>query len=589
MAPRRSSRETTRNSTEATAESSKQLAQQLARKRVQRYQKQNPGIVVPNSSTEKRTSNSGEESSSRANRQAEEQNNNSDSNSEGQTSPTRQVRQSRPSRTGGNTSPTANLLGNSVSSSSQMTTNPNPLAKLPLKGSGKGPKFPESVTGQGIKDFIDDVEEMVRDVPEIRTDDQKKEALLRYLGSDVKNTWKAIDGYDGGTYQAFKENILLSYDHTEVANIKKLDEILKKYRHLRVSDLDRILDLRRELGPLKKSLIPKNRLSNREFVQKILKTLDEDFCAEVWSELARTARQKAIELAKAALANPNAVAATTGHKITEDDPIGLDELLEELELQARVYNSEHSVMGIHIMNRYRKSAKIGHSEDVKFKVEQRENDIAQLKDVLVIQQKETDRRHKELLESVMKMYQELKVTPAYQQRAFNNNPSTYNSPPTPSTSLNRNRDRDVDHMIRELICWFCGERGHMSGRCLCRQKYIDEGKIILRGSKVCLPNGQSIFYSVGGDCQKLQVDKIIRETQQSNMYGEVLSAEDLASTPLEEVQAYLEALKERKKITVMIQQMRDGVYDDEDENTESNSVNIQTRHQAKNSPSESGF
>ncbi|KAE9405478.1 hypothetical protein BT96DRAFT_934959 [Gymnopus androsaceus JB14] len=134
----------------------------------------------------------------------------------------------------------------------------NPLAKLPLKGSGKGPKFPEYVTGQSVKDFIDDVEELVSDVPEITSEAHKKEALIRYLSSEVKRTWKAIEGYD------------------ETASIKKLDEVLKSYRHLQVGDLDCILDLKRELGPLKKGLLPNNKLSNCEFVQKILKTLDED-------------------------------------------------------------------------------------------------------------------------------------------------------------------------------------------------------------------------------------------------------------------------------------------------------------------------
>ncbi|KAE9398418.1 hypothetical protein BT96DRAFT_994906 [Gymnopus androsaceus JB14] len=227
----------------------------------------------------------------------------------------------------------------------------NPLAKLLLKGSGKGPKFPEYVTGQCVKDFIDDVEELVSDVPEITSDAHKKEALIRYLSSEVKRTWKAIEGDDGvGSYKTFKENVLASYDHTETASIKKLDEVLKGYKHL------------------------------------------------------------------AANANPIAVAAVDpqGHKPSEDDPIGLDELLEELELQARVHDSETSVMGMHIQ-------------------EQRDNDMAQLRDVLVNQQRDYDRRHKELLDVVVKLAQEVKVAPAYQQRTYNNTPSTY-QPQQPQAS-----------------------------------------------------------------------------------------------------------------------------------------------------------
>ena len=49
--------------------------------------------------------------------------------------------------------------------SSIMST--NPLSKLPLKGSGKGPKFPEDATGSGIQDYIEEVEELVSDNPGI--------------------------------------------------------------------------------------------------------------------------------------------------------------------------------------------------------------------------------------------------------------------------------------------------------------------------------------------------------------------------------------------------------------------------------------
>ena len=53
--------------------------------------------------------------------------------------------------------------------------------------------------------------------------------------------------------------------------------------------------------------------------------------------------------------------------------------------------------------------------------------------------------------------------------------------------------------------------------------------------------------------------------------------------PLSEGEAYLEALKERRKMTMLIQQMRTGLYDeDEDDSRNLQSVNLQTRQQARN-------
>lgn len=85
------------------------------------------------------------------------------------------------------------------------------------------------------------------------------------------------------------------------------------------------------------------------------------------------------------------------------------------------------------------------------------------------------------------------------------------------------------------------------------------------------------------------MDRIGKDTKQSNVFGEVFSEEDLASTPMEEVQAYLEALKERRRMTVMIQEMRSLQYDEDDDGgNDLYSTNVQTRQQSK-TQSESGF
>ncbi|KAF5369746.1 hypothetical protein D9757_011977 [Collybiopsis confluens] len=175
---------------------------------------------------------------------------------------------------------------------SSMST--NSLSKLPLRGSGKGPKFPEDANGIEVHDFIEEVEELVADVPAINTDQEKKDALLRYLPVSMKRIWRAISGYDAGdSYDKFRKNVLSSYDHTEIVSVKGLKAMLKKYLHVRVTDLDRVLDLRREIGPYIKGLFDLKKVSNREMVQMLFETIDEDFSASVWKKLARSQLQKA--------------------------------------------------------------------------------------------------------------------------------------------------------------------------------------------------------------------------------------------------------------------------------------------------------
>ena len=256
-------------------------------------------------------------------------------------------------------------------------------------------------------------------------------------------------------------------------------------------------------------------------------------------------------------------------------------------MQARLQDSENRVMGTSFLGKSKKQ----NSGTTQIKIEQQENEIAHLKDVFTISQKNSEKRHQELLDKMLKMHQDIftqqKVSTAYTRPTSNPVGSTS----TQQTMYQPRNARDVDGIIRDLMCWFCGENGHMSGRCLVRQRYIDEGKIILRGSTVCLPNGQSIYYSQGKDFQKIQVDKAMKDTQQNNM---LLTEEDFAGTPVEEVEAYLATLKERKRMSQLIQQLRFNVYDDEEENVGLRSVNIQTRSQKsrndeENSNAKQGF
>lgn len=201
----------------------------------------------------------------------------------------------------------------------------------------------------------------------------------------------------------------------------------------------------------------------------------------------------------------------TGHKWTNDDPIGLSELLAELEMPARLQDSENRVTGTTFLGKSKKQ----NSGATEIKVEQQENEIAHLKDVFTISQKKSEKRHQELLEKMVKLHQDIftqqKVSTAYTRPTSN---PVGNS--SQQQTLYQPRDtREVDGIIRDLMCWFCGENGHTSGRCLVRQKYIDEGKIILRGCTVCLPNGQSIYHSQGKNFQKIQVDKAMKDTQQN--------------------------------------------------------------------------
>lgn len=576
---RRSARRATQSDSQRSAELQISEAQKTAARRARSYQARNPA-VVPSSSHRNTVVGQGNQNPSVSRSVSEEREVRDILSDQGEQSTTLFPRPPKPARNNSQSNSEEetdsfglvnlfqrNQIANSrAQNSSSMSNNTNPLSKLPLKGSGKGPKFPEYVTGISVQDYIEEVEDIVSDVPDISDDAQKKEALLRYLGSSVKRDWKALEGYGvGSSYAEFRQNILASYDHTETVSIKGLDEMLKGFRHVRVADLDRILDLKRAMGPYKKDLVDKNKISNREVVQKILKTIDEEFCASVWNDLARAERQRV-----------NTAANAQGHNWTNDDPIGLKELLEELEMQARLHDSENRVMGTGFVGRHEQRG-VGSSK-VQVKFEQQENELSQLKDAFAISQKTSERRHQELLDKMIKMHQEIftqKVSASFSKS--NNNPSgSYGSQQQPSYSHMKS-PKDVDGMIKDLICWFCGEIGHMSGRCLVRQKYVDEGKIILRGSTVCLPSGQVIYYTPGKDFQKVQVDRAIKETTQSNLY---LTEEDFGGTPIEEVEAYLAKIGERKKMAQLIQQLRYGVYDEDDDVAENpKSVNIQTRSQ----------
>ena len=99
--------------------------------------------------------------------------------------------------------------------------------------------------------------------------------------------------------------------------------------------------------------------------------------------------------------------------------------------------------------------------------------------------------------------------------------------------------------FRAIICWFCGERGHLSGQCMVRKNYVDDGKIIIRNGNVpCLPDGKPLPPRNGdGPSQKAAVDNYYRDNSAS-VHAQLM---DMQEQEREDIEAYTRAFAKLDK------------------------------------------
>ncbi|KAF5330636.1 hypothetical protein D9619_005712 [Psilocybe cf. subviscida] len=156
----------------------------------------------------------------------------------------------------------------------------------PLRNARNAPKFDEGHPEELLR-YIEDIDELIK-THSITDEEEKKALLLHYTSVGVEHQWKALpSAATGKTYEDFKKGVLAEYPKADAMKSgmqKQLDKVLKKYKGSIKHELNELMAYKHKFNMEVSSLGAL--LSNSVQVEMFLSCLDPDFGHRIIAALA---------------------------------------------------------------------------------------------------------------------------------------------------------------------------------------------------------------------------------------------------------------------------------------------------------------
>ena len=353
----------------------------------------------------------------------------------------------------------ASTSGGQASQPVQPQANPVVLAqnrRMPQPGEKNAPEF-DVDKPQELHRFFERMDDWFA-IESIVLDAEKKRRLVRYTDVDTEQQWKAMAEFVNGTYDEFKEAILVSYPKAVDVNRGSVEALKRKVRNLGVIDVsekDLLLALVRimtaEVAKLKKLNPPIH--TNRELVEIFLKCLTKGFAAKV-------AQKLSIHRVSATLA-PNANQAGQQQPRNTEDMFDISEVMEMAKLTAQEHaNPFAKYLGA-------SSSDSGGGETIA----KLEETVASLKDTIKLQQ-----ANYQMIDQ--------KLGALVQASTRNQQSGNYGMRPG---NFAQGSSTGMDPR-----CYYCCETGHRISDCVHVFAHMNKGWIKKVLGQIKLPDGQNV-------------------------------------------------------------------------------------------------
>ena len=156
---------------------------------------------------------------------------------------------------------------------------------MPTFRSNRAPYFSGRV-GDPIEDFLSEYEELANSCG--LTDQQKVEAVIRYIPFALRDLWKSLDGYQAQDWTDLKADLLGIYDGTSALSRhseQKLLEFVRESSKSRMNDEGDVLQYYRHFLVLSKPLLDSHRLTTGERDKAFWRGFHSRDRAEMYSRL----------------------------------------------------------------------------------------------------------------------------------------------------------------------------------------------------------------------------------------------------------------------------------------------------------------
>jgi hypothetical protein len=425
---------------------------------------------------------------------------------------------------------------------------------LPLVGARGAPCFDGS-NPRELPRFLRQVEELFR-LCNVAADNEKKEAVIKYVSIDIEEQWTALSHYAQGTWAEFKNEILQQYP--EIGSVKegtlsRIEEIIGEYQGLGFEIGSRVPDYVRAFRVEANKLMGTNPvMSNHEAVKAFMRA----FTPEAAHELSQRLQFKYLNRKL----NPTAAGAA-GQVRRNEDKYKLEEVFQEaLEVvqdsSSSLYDSIYP-REAESSNRRRNlevSSRPAVAESPAIKQEQfaakLDSTFAKFEDILKNQEN--------------KFYQSMQVV----DQRLGNLERSVNMGQVTQPSVNafqpsgQTRPPYVGSGSRN--CYYCGEIGHQQPTCAVKDQHIREGKIRLDEvtRRLTFMDGTPIHRNLPGNNNKERVERYIASHPQLVQAITSTTSGNTTSTSTRgqyDRPPHLEEDQDERYMTYMSQAISDGI------------------------------
>jgi len=363
-----------------------------------------------------------------------------------------------------------------------------------------------------LLDFIDQVGEII-ELAEIQTDAEKKKLLTGYLPVKKKNIWRDMDSYANGSYTDFIKELYKSYPEIKQekeGTLEDLERLCRTHQGIRLQDEGKLRRFGVEFNSLYKKLSKQPAIIlNKEACLRYLNTLDGSFAVLLRSSISSRNLMKA-DLDKAAGAQaPVAGANAVDHR--KEDPILLKDLIEMAEQLAATGLAGTTWEGYDIPDRKRSSMLPVKVERRDEKLEELSEEVAGIRDVIQVIQKEVRHSQAELLKAFQ---MHVKEPVPNKDLNVNRDSATVNDDsrrPVPDRSFIR---RDFN---RSSACFYCDGQDHFARECPTKIGHMNKGWVIVEEGIQKLGDGSPLPKGRGPLSLRVE-DYYARRPNAQNLY-----------------------------------------------------------------------
>jgi hypothetical protein len=387
--------------------------------------------------------------------------------------------------------------------------------RVPRSWDNNAPKF-TTEDANDLKDFIDQVNEIIS-LAKIVDDDDRKKLLTSYLPNKKRTMWQDLDSFTTGTYEDFLKEIYNSYpelkQETE-GTLKELEQLCAKYKGIPLHAEGKL----KRFGMEFKSLIRKLSVEpaiilNKQSCQKYLDTLDLSFANTLRSSISarnllKEEFRKAQGAAAIAAAAPGATKKVDHRK---EDPILLKDLMDMAEQLAKTGITTDS-WDVDDLPEVKRSSvfPMVKKEKSDERFDELSQEVASIRDSITLARKETQVSQLELLKAFQthtKGHNEDSVSSDQAGTGFNNNNER------PFVQNTQGRDRlpnrggnygNYDRNGGTVICFYCERRDHFARDCPIKSDHINKKWIVVEDRQTKLSDGNPVPKGTGTQAQRVE-------------------------------------------------------------------------------------